>query len=64
MEKTKLPWLQAGEKRMLDGKQALGVGRGDRRKGGFLLVLVRGRQLACLCDINFLLVAAWKPLAS
>lgn len=37
LEKTKVLWLQAGEKRTSDGKWALGVGRGDRRKGGFCL---------------------------
>lgn len=65
LEKTKLLWLQAGERRMSDGKQVLGVGRRGRVKSGeILLVLACGRQLACLCHINFLLHAAWKPLAS
>lgn len=39
-------------------------GEGRQKKRGFLLVLARGRQLACLSDINFLLATAWKPLAS
>lgn len=66
LEKTKLLWLQAGEKRMSDGKQALGVGRRGRVKAGeILLVLACGRQLACLCDINFLFfLQHGKPLAS
>lgn len=43
---------------MPDGKQALGVGRRGRVKAGkALLVLACGRQLACLCDISFLLFA-------
>lgn len=44
---------------------SMGVGRRGRVKAGeVLLVLACGRQLACLCDINFLLLAVWKPLAS
>lgn len=46
------------------GNKRWGWGGEIEEKGGFLLVLAHGRQLACLCDINFFLVTVWKPLAS
>lgn len=62
LEKTKLPRLQAGEKRMSDGKQAFGEGR--QKKRGFPLVLAHGSSLhACVILTSFSLQCGnlWHP---